>query len=52
MHDAARMAVPAAFGRLHLARTVAAHDPKEEDPLTREITAFHAEWLRSIDNPI
>jgi hypothetical protein len=25
---------------------------KEEDPLTREITAFHAEWLRSIDNPI
>src|SRR3989442_5393679 len=25
---------------------------KEEDPLTREITAFHAEWLRSIDNPV
>ena len=25
---------------------------KEEDPLTREITAFHAEWLRSGDNPI
>ena len=25
---------------------------KEEDPLTREIIAFHAEWLRSIDNPI
>ncbi len=25
---------------------------KEEDPLTREIVAFHAEWLRSIDNPI
>src|SRR5438445_6473841 len=25
---------------------------KEENPLTREITAFHAEWLRSIDNPI
>jgi hypothetical protein len=23
---------------------------KEENPLTREITAFHAEWLRSIDN--
>ena len=25
---------------------------KELNPLTREITAFHAEWLRSIDNPI
>jgi len=25
---------------------------KEENPLTREITAFHAEWLRSIDNPV
>jgi hypothetical protein len=25
---------------------------KDEDPLTREIVAFHAEWLRSIDNPI
>jgi hypothetical protein len=25
---------------------------KEEDPLTREVVAFHAEWLRSIDNPI
>jgi cyclase len=25
---------------------------KELDPLTRDITAFHAEWLRSIDNPI
>ncbi|OFV91731.1 MAG: hypothetical protein A3G76_14485 [Acidobacteria bacterium RIFCSPLOWO2_12_FULL_65_11] len=25
---------------------------KEENPLTRETTAFHAEWLRSIDNPI
>jgi hypothetical protein len=36
------MAVPSALGRLHL----------EEDPLTREIVAYHAEWLRSIDNPI
>ena len=25
---------------------------KELDPLTREITAFHAEWLRSTDNPV
>ncbi|HEX4274483.1 MAG TPA: hypothetical protein VHZ74_03965 [Bryobacteraceae bacterium] len=25
---------------------------KEVDPLSREITAFHAEWLRSIDRPI
>jgi hypothetical protein len=25
---------------------------KEENPLTRETVAFHAEWLRSIDNPI
>jgi len=25
---------------------------KEENPLTREITAFHAEWLRSTDNAI
>jgi hypothetical protein len=25
---------------------------KELNPLTREIVAFHAEWLRSIDNPI
>jgi hypothetical protein len=25
---------------------------KEENPLTREVTAFHAEWLRSIDNPV
>ncbi len=25
---------------------------KEENPLTRETTAFHAEWLRSIDNPV
>ena len=25
---------------------------KEQDSLTREITAFHAEWLRSTDNPI
>ena len=26
------------------------HIWKEVDPVTREITAFHAEWLRSIDN--
>ncbi len=25
---------------------------KEVDPVTREITAFHAEWLRSIDRPV
>jgi hypothetical protein len=25
---------------------------KEVDPVTRQITAFHAEWLRSVDNPI
>jgi hypothetical protein len=25
---------------------------KEEDPLTREVIALHAEWLRSIDSPI
>src|SRR5881392_2651894 len=25
---------------------------KDLDPLTRDITAFHAEWLRSIDNPV
>jgi len=25
---------------------------KEVDPVTRQITAFHAEWLRSIDRPI
>ena len=25
---------------------------KEIDPVTREITAFHAEWLRSVDRPI
>ena len=25
---------------------------KEVDPVTREITAFHAEWLRSVDRPI
>ena len=25
---------------------------KEINPLTRQITAFHAEWLRSIDRPI
>src|SRR3974390_544604 len=25
---------------------------KEVNPLTRQITAFHAEWLRSIDRPI
>ena len=25
---------------------------KEIDPVTRQITAFHAEWLRSVDNPI
>jgi hypothetical protein len=24
---------------------------KEIDPVTRQITAWHAEWLRSIDNP-
>ena len=24
---------------------------KEVDPVSREITAFHAEWLRSIDSP-
>ena len=24
---------------------------KEVDPVTRKITAWHAEWLRSIDNP-
>jgi len=24
---------------------------KEVDPVSRETTAFHAEWLRSIDNP-
>jgi hypothetical protein len=26
------------------------HIWKEVDPVTREITAFHAEWLRSVDN--
>jgi hypothetical protein len=25
---------------------------KEVDPLSRQITAFHAEWLRSIDRPV
>jgi len=25
---------------------------KEVDPVTRQVTAFHAEWLRSIDRPI
>lgn len=25
---------------------------KEVDPVSREVTAFHAEWLRSIDRPI
>src|SRR5215813_12004616 len=25
---------------------------KEVDPVSRTITAFHAEWLRSVDNPI
>ena len=24
---------------------------KEVDPVSREITAYHAEWLRSVDNP-
>ena len=24
---------------------------KEVDPISREITAWHAEWLRSVDNP-
>jgi hypothetical protein len=24
---------------------------KEVDPVTRQLTAYHAEWLRSIDNP-
>lgn len=28
------------------------HISKEIDPVTRQITAFHAEWLRSIDRPI
>jgi hypothetical protein len=28
------------------------HISKEVDPVTRQITAFHAEWLRSIDNII
>ena len=23
---------------------------KEVDPVTRQVTAFHAEWLRSVDN--
>src|SRR5499427_2763824 len=26
------------------------HISKEVDPVTRQITAFHAEWLRSVDN--
>src|SRR5499433_4532084 len=26
------------------------HIWKEVDPVTRQVTAFHAEWLRSIDN--
>ena len=25
---------------------------KEADPVSREITAFHAEWLRSVDRPV
>ena len=25
---------------------------KEVDPVSREITAFHAEWLRSVDRPV
>ena len=28
------------------------HISKEVDPVTRQITAFHAEWLRSVDIPI
>ena len=24
---------------------------KEVDPVSRQITAYHAEWLRSVDNP-
>src|SRR4051812_48836732 len=24
---------------------------KEVDPISRQITAYHAEWLRSVDNP-
>src|SRR5205814_2024833 len=25
---------------------------KEVDPVTRKVSAWHAEWLRSVDNPI
>jgi len=25
---------------------------KEVDPVTRELVAFHAEWLRSVDRPV
>jgi len=25
---------------------------KEEDPVTREVTAWHLEWLRSVDRPV
>jgi hypothetical protein len=50
--DAPGVAVPATLGRLHLARTVAAAPVEGSRPDSREITAFHAEWLRSVDNTV
>ena len=46
------MAVPAPLGRLHLARAVQPAHFEEVDPVSREIIAFHAEWLRSVDRAI
>ena len=44
--------MPSAWQRLHLARSVALKIWKEVDPVSRETTAWHLEWLRSVDRPI
>ena len=44
--------MPPARQRLHLARSLALKIWKEVDPVSRETTAWHLEWLRSVDRPI
>jgi hypothetical protein len=46
------VAVPPARKRLHLARPSQLKISKEVDPVSREVAAWHLEWLRSVDRPI
>ena len=43
--------MPAAWCHVCLARPVELRISKDVDPVSRETVAYHAEWLRTVDNP-